>query len=63
MNKINKKIKLIQKINLIIFFNYYYYYLDALKAHANDITKMQYFEDKKLLLTSSKEKIIKVSSD
>lgn len=31
----------------------------VLQAHSSDITKLQYFEDKKLLLTSSKEKVIK----
>jgi hypothetical protein len=33
---------------------------DVLKAHTNDITRLQWFEDKTLLLTSSKDKVIKV---
>ena len=34
--------------------------IDALKAHESDITHMQWFEKDRLMITSAKEKCIKV---
>ena len=36
-----------------------FFIVDALKAHASSITKVQYIEDKNLLITASKDKHIK----
>lgn len=35
--------------------------LDVVKAHNNDITKLAWYEEKAMLVTSSKEKSIKVN--
>lgn len=35
-------------------------YVDVIKSHGHEITKVQWIESKNMLLTSSKEKIIKV---
>ncbi len=39
---------------------YFTFFLDVIKAHSNDITMLTWFDDQMMLVTSSKEKLIKV---